>query len=202
MKITKKVPANAKIALPLRGPAKAVATCIATILKEIGEDPTREGLVDTPQRVARAYEKIFSGYGQTPEDILTTFTEKAYDEMIVAKDIEFFSMCEHHMLPFFGKAHIGYIPNGKVIGLSKLPRVLDLFARRLQNQERLTVNVAETLRDLINPRGVGVVLEAKHLCIMARGVEKQGSTVLTSSMLGLFKKNFKTRNEFLKLIGK
>ena len=160
------------------------------------------GLKKTPERVSEAFEKIFSGYLQDPQKMLTTFANKDYDEMIVVKNIEFYSTCSHHLLPFFGKAHIGYIPNGKNIGLSKLPRLVDIFARRLQHQEQLTVQIAEAITKLIRPRGVGVVLEAQHLCMMARGVEKQGSTVVTSAMMGLFKKEMNTRSEFLKLIGK
>ncbi|MBI5754950.1 GTP cyclohydrolase I FolE [Candidatus Peregrinibacteria bacterium] len=175
---------------------------IRSILSHIGEDPDREGLKGTPERVIKAYEKLFSGYRKRPKDILTVFDGEHYDEMIVARDIEFYSMCEHHILPFFGKAHIGYIPNGKIIGLSKIPRLVEIFARRLQNQERLTSQIAESLHELLNPKGVGVVLEAKHFCMMCRGVEKQNSTILTSSLLGLFKNTMNTRSEFLKLIGK
>ncbi|MFA6520980.1 MAG: GTP cyclohydrolase I FolE [Candidatus Gracilibacteria bacterium] len=172
------------------------------ILKNLGEDVSRDGLKKTPSRVARSFEKLFSGYSKNPKEIITTFEDEGYDEMIVVKDIEFYSTCEHHFLPFFGKAHIGYIPNGKILGLSKLARLVEIFSRRLQNQERLTMEIANALKDLINPRGVGVVLEAKHLCMMARGVEKQGSQVVTSAMTGLFKKELNTRSEFLKLIGK
>lgn len=175
---------------------------IRELVKALGEDVSREGLKNTPKRVAKAYEKIFSGYDKNPKDLLTTFADDSYDEMIVVKDIDLFSNCEHHMLPFFGKAHVGYIPNGKIIGLSKIPRLVDIYARRLQNQERLTVQIANALKDLINPRGVGVVIEAQHLCMMARGVEKQGSEVVTSAMLGLFKKELNTRSEFLRLIGR
>lgn len=160
------------------------------------------GLSKTPRRVAKAFEKVLSGYNQNPKEILTTFTEKRYDEMIVVRDIEFYSTCQHHLLPFFGKANIGYIPDGKIIGLSKMPRLVEIYSRRLQVQEQLTVEIARALTELIRPKGVGVVLEAKHLCMMARGVEKQGSTVVTSAMLGLFKREMNTRSEFLKLIGK
>ncbi len=170
------------------------------LINAIGEDNSREGLQDTPRRVVDAFTKIFSGYGQDPKKIATTFNAENYDEMIVVRDIEFYSNCEHHMLPFFGKAHIGYIPNKKIIGLSKIPRVVDIFARRLQNQERLTMQIAETLKELIDPRGVGVVIEAEHLCVKSRGVEKQNAKVVTSAMLGLFKKKLNTRNEFLRLI--
>lgn len=175
---------------------------IIDIIKAIGDDPTREGLKDTPRRVIESYSELFSGYGKDPKDVLTVFDGEKYDEMIIAKDIEFYSFCEHHMLPFFGKIHIGYIPNGKIIGLSKMPRTVEIFARRLQNQERLTDQIAEALNDLLSPKGVGVVIEAKHLCMMSRGVEKQNSEVITSSLSGLFKKNDKTRGEFLRLIGR
>lgn len=193
--------------MPKKNPAYAKASAgknlekvVADLIAVLGEDVGREGLKATPKRVAKSFEKIFSGYGKKPKDIVTIFEDRHYDEMIVVKDIEWYSTCEHHFLPFFGTAHIGYIPNGKIIGLSKIPRLVEIFSRRMQNQERLTVQIAEALTELINPRGVGVVLEAKHLCMMARGVEKQGSKVVTSSMLGLFKKNLNTRSEFLKLI--
>ena len=175
---------------------------VRQILLSIGEDPTREGLLETPQRVVRSYEKLFSGYHQNLENIVTVFDNEGYDEMVIARDIEFFSTCEHHMLPFFGKAHIGYLPKDKIIGLSKLPRLIEVFARRLQNQERLTSQVAQGLMDILSPKGVGVVIEAKHLCMMARGVEKQNAMVTTSTLQGLFKKNSETRTEFLRLIGK
>lgn len=175
---------------------------MAKLIEAAGENVSRDGLRKTVKRAAQAYEKMFSGYGKDPRKVLTVFEEKHYDEMIVVKDIDYFSMCEHHLLPFFGKAHIGYIPNGKIIGLSKIPRLVEIFSRRLQNQERLTVEIAEALQNLMKPKGVGVVLETKHLCMMARGVEKQGSTVTTSAMVGLFKTNLNTRGEFLKLIGK
>ncbi len=175
---------------------------IKSILEYLGEDTEREGLVETPARVIKSYEKLFAGYKQKPEDVLTVFSDESYDEMIVVKDIEFYSTCEHHMLPFTGRAHVGYIPDGKIIGLSKMPRLVEMYARRLQNQERLTSQVAQALNDILHPKGVAVVLEAKHMCMMARGVEKQGSEVVTSSLLGLFKKNLDTRNEFLRHIGR
>ena len=175
---------------------------IKNMIQYIGDDVKREGLRETPMRVEKAMEKMFEGYNKKPADVLTVFDDENYDEMIVVKDIEFYSVCEHHMLPFFGKAHIGYIPNGKIIGLSKLPRLVEIFARRLQNQERLTSQIARGLNDLLKPLGVGVVLEAQHFCMMARGVEKQNSVVLTSAQLGIFKKKEKTRSEFLRLIGK
>lgn len=170
------------------------------VLKLIGENPDREGLKETPRRYSDALETLFGGYDQDPQDILTVFDDEKYDEMIVVKDIEFYSNCEHHMLPFFGKAHIGYIPNGKIVGLSKIPRIVDIYARRLQNQERLTQQIARSLKELLDPKGVGVVLEAQHMCMMARGVQKQGSKVSTSAMIGLFKEKDNTRSEFLKLI--
>lgn len=175
---------------------------IRALIEHIGEDPEREGLKDTPRRVIASYEKLFSGYQQKPEDVLTVFGDELYDEMIVVKNIEFYSMCEHHMMPFFGQAHIGYIPDGKIIGLSKLPRLVEIYARRLQNQERLTNQIAKALYEILKPKGVGVIMEAKHFCMMARGVEKQNSEVTTSALLGLFKKEQNTRSEFLKLIGK
>lgn len=183
-------------------PAKnsAIENAVRLFLKAIGEDSSRDGLIETPARVAGSFEKMLSGYGKDPKKLLTMFEEKDYDEMIVVRDIEFYSLCEHHLLPFFGKAHIGYIPKGKVIGLSKIPRLVEIFSRRLQNQERLTVEIAKAFEDLVHPKGVGVVLEGKHLCMMARGVEKQGSNVVTSSMMGLFKREMNTRSEFLNLI--
>lgn len=177
-----------------------IEDAVLRLIAALGENPSKNGLSETPRRVAAAYEKVFSGYGKDPEKLLTVFSDKDYDEMIVVKDIEFYSTCSHHLLPFFGKAHIGYIPNGKIIGLSKIPRLVEIYSRRLQHQEKLTVEIAKALKDLINPKGVGVVIEAQHLCMMARGVEKQGSRVVTSAMLGLFKKKLNTRNEFLKLI--
>ena len=171
------------------------------ILVRLGEDPEREGLQRTPQRTAAALTHLTKGYGEDPEKILrgALFTVN-YDEMVIVKDIEMFSMCEHHMLPFFGKVHVAYIPNGKVIGLSKIPRLVDVFARRLQVQERLTTQIAETIQNTIEPQGVGVVIEARHLCMMMRGVEKQHSAAVTSSMLGVFRDEQQTRDEFLSLI--
>ncbi len=170
------------------------------IIKEIGEDPEREGLKDTPRRVAKSFERIFGGYNQNPKDIITTFDGENYDEMIICKNIDFYSNCEHHMQPFFGQAWIGYIPNKKIVGISKLPRILEIFSRRLQNQERITTQVADTLEELLSPIGVGVVLEAEHLCMKCRGVEKQNTKMTTSAFRGTFKKKAKTRYEFLKLI--
>lgn len=176
---------------------------IRELLKEIGEDPQREGLERTPARVAKAWEYLTSGYKQDVHQVLNEalFTEE-YDEMVVVKDIEVFSMCEHHILPFFGKAHVAYIPQDKVVGLSKIPRLVDAFARRLQVQERLTVQIAHALQDAIHPRGVGVVIEAMHLCMIMRGVEKQNSVAVTSCMLGAFREQSQTREEFLSLINK
>ncbi len=168
--------------------------------KAIGDDPDREGLRETPARVDAMVKKLFGGYFQDPKEVMTVFDGENYDEMIVVKDIEFFSTCEHHCLSFFGKVHIAYIPNGKIAGLSKFPRLVEIFSRRLQNQERMTQQIANTIDELLHPRGVGVVVEAKHLCMMARGVEKQNSVVKTSALTGLFKKNTDTRSEFLKLI--
>src|SRR3954451_9271939 len=174
---------------------------VREMLARIGEDPEREGLVATPGRVQRAWEFLSRGYSQSTESLLNNalFTVQ-YNEMVIVKDIEMFSMCEHHLLPFFGKVHVAYIPNGKVIGLSKIPRLVDMFARRLQVQERLTTDIAETINEKIHPRGVAVVIEAQHLCMIMRGVEKQNSFAVTSSMLGAFKDNQNTRNEFLNLV--
>ncbi|HAU39393.1 MAG: GTP cyclohydrolase I, GTP cyclohydrolase I [Candidatus Peregrinibacteria bacterium GW2011_GWF2_43_17] len=167
---------------------------------EIGDDPNREGLIETPKRVEKMAEKLFGGYKQDPKSVFKTFDGENYDEMIVVKNIEFYSMCEHHMMPFFGRVHIGYIPNGKIVGVSKLPRLVEIFSRRLQNQERLTQQIADAINKFLRPRGVAVIIEAKHLCMMARGVEKQNSEVSTSAVRGLFKKNTNTRSEFLKLV--
>jgi len=175
---------------------------VRQLLINLGEDPDREGLIETPARVAKSYADLFSGYGENLESIITVFDNEGYDEMVIAKDIEFYSTCEHHLLSFFGKAHIGYIPQDKIIGLSKMPRLVEVFSRRLQNQERLTSQVAQGLMDILHPKGVGVVIEAQHLCMMSRGVEKQGASMTTSSVQGLFKKNLNTRSEFLRLIGK
>ena len=171
------------------------------MLVRLGEDPTREGLVRTPERLHKALEFLTRGYSEDPKTVLgdALFTVN-YDEMVIVKDIEMFSLCEHHMLPFFGKVHVAYIPNGKVVGLSKIPRLVDVFARRLQVQERMTVEIAETIQNVIQPQGVGVVVEARHLCMMMRGVEKQNSTMVTSSVLGVFREHLATREEFLTLV--
>jgi GTP cyclohydrolase I len=174
---------------------------IRHILTELGEDPTRDGLLKTPQRVDAAMRYLTSGYKKDADQLLNgAMFDVAYDEMVIVKNIEVFSLCEHHMLPFFGKCHVAYIPNGKVIGLSKIPRLVDMFARRLQVQERLTMQIADTINAKISPKGVGVVIEAQHLCMIMRGVEKQNSIAVTSSMLGGFKDNLDTRNEFLNLM--
>jgi GTP cyclohydrolase I len=174
---------------------------VKEMLIRLGEDPEREGLLRTPARVHKAFEFLVRGYNEDPEALLKNalFTV-TYDEMVIVKDVEVFSLCEHHMLPFFGKVHVAYIPNGKVIGLSKIPRLIEIFSRRLQIQERLTTQIAETIQKVIQPQGVGVVIEARHLCMMMRGVEKQHSAAVTSSMLGCFREEQETRTEFLSLI--
>ena len=171
------------------------------LLVRIGEDPTRDGLIDTPERMEKSMAFLTRGYAMNVNTVLhEALFDVDYDEMVIVKDIEFFSMCEHHLLPFFGKAHIAYVPNGKVIGLSKIPRVVDVFARRLQVQERLTTEIADAITEAISPQGVAVILEAQHLCMMMRGVEKQHSATVTSAMRGVFKTQLQTRNEFLSLV--
>jgi GTP cyclohydrolase IA len=181
--------------------AKRIACHVREMIKLIGEDPNREGLRKTPERYEKALKFLTSGYHQTAENILNgaTFTV-AYDEMVVVKDIEFFSLCEHHILPFFGKCHVAYLPNKRVIGLSKVARLVNMFARRLQIQERLTSQIAEAIQEKISPEGVGVIVEARHLCMQMRGVEKQHGQAVTSAMLGGFRHNKQTRDEFLALI--
>ena len=180
---------------------KNMAPAIKEILSMLGEDPEREGLLHTPQRVDRALKFLTSGYQADPEKIISgALYEVKYDEMVVVKDIEFFSLCEHHMLPFFGKVHVAYLPRHRVIGLSKIPRVVDVFARRLQIQERMTQQIADTIQKAIDPVGVGVICEARHFCMMMRGVEKQHSGATTIAMLGAFRKNKSTRDEFLALV--
>ena len=175
---------------------------VAQLLSALGEDPKREGLQQTPRRVAKAFEFLTDGYRQDVEKVLNgAIFNESYSEMVIVKEIDFFSMCEHHMLPFFGRVHIAYIPNGKIVGLSKIPRIVEVFSRRLQVQERLTQQIAQTLFDALNPDGVGVVMEARHMCMMMRGVEKQNSVATTSAMLGTFRDDVKTRSEFLNLIG-
>jgi GTP cyclohydrolase IA len=174
---------------------------VRKMIEEIGDDPDREGVVKTPARVAKSLRFLTRGYHQDIDKVLNgALYSVAYDEMVIVKDIEVFSMCEHHMLPFFGRCHVAYVPNGKVIGLSKIPRIVDVFARRLQVQERLTVQIAETLMEKIKPQGVGVIVEARHLCMIMRGVEKQNSTAVTSHMLGVFRDCEGTRSEFLRLL--
>jgi len=190
---------------PITEPATLTSATFEELVREVlvrlGEDPEREGLLRTPERVHKAFEFLTRGYNQDPEAMLkkALFTV-TYDEMVIVKDVEVFSLCEHHMLPFFGKVHVAYIPNGKVIGLSKIPRLIEIFSRRLQIQERLTTQIAETIQKVIQPQGVGVVIEARHLCMMMRGVEKQHSAAVTSSMLGCFREEQETRTEFLSLI--
>ncbi len=172
------------------------------IIKDLGEDVKRDGLLKTPERAAKAMQFLTQGYDQDPVEILKgAMFEESYNEMVIVKDIELYSLCEHHILPFFGKAHIAYIPNGKIVGLSKLPRIVDVFARRLQVQERLTEQVLDCINDTLKPQGVAVVIEASHMCMMMRGVQKQNSITTTSGFRGQFEK-IETRNEFLKLIGK
>ena len=185
-------------------PVSLVSASLQDLVREtlirIGENPDRDGLVDTPERLEHSLQYLTKGYGEDAKDILLdAMFDVAYDEMVIIKDIEVFSLCEHHVLPFFRKAHVAYVPRGKVIGLSKVPRLVDVFARRLQVQERLTTQIAEAILDAINPFGVGVVIEARHLCMMMRGVEKQHSSTITSSMLGAFRQK-ETREEFLALI--
>jgi GTP cyclohydrolase IA len=179
-----------------------MADAVYSMLEGIGENPQREGLLKTPERVAKSLRFLTQGYRQDPEQLLKTavFTE-SYDEMVLVKDIDIYSMCEHHMLPFFGKAHVAYIPDGKIVGLSKIPRVVEVFARRLQVQERLTQQIRDAIQNVLCPRGVGVVIEATHMCMVMRGVEKQNSLTTTSAMSGEFLTNQSTRSEFLRLIG-
>jgi GTP cyclohydrolase I len=171
------------------------------LLLRIGEDPARDGLIDTPERMEKSMAFLTRGYAMDVNTVLhEALFDVDYDEMVIVKDVEFYSMCEHHLLPFFGKAHIAYVPNGKVIGLSKIPRLVDVFARRLQVQERLTTQIADAISEAIDPQGVAVILDAQHLCMMMRGVEKQHSATVTSAMRGVFKTQMQTRNEFLSLV--
>ncbi len=182
---------------------KAIEKATQNLLKAIHEDPEREGLQRTPLRVANMYEELLSGYYTDPKELINgALFEVEYDEMVVVRDIEFYSLCEHHMLPFMGRAHVAYIPSGKVIGLSKIPRIVDVYARRLQVQERMTRQIADFLRDLLKPQGVGVVVEGFHLCMMMRGVEKQSARMTTSAMHGAFRANLATRQEFLENIAR
>ncbi len=187
--------------MPPQGPS--IASRMKDVLEMLGEDPSREGLVRTPERYEKAMRYLTSGYSTSLEEVVNNalFNVKV-DSMVIVKDIEFFSMCEHHMLPFFGKMHVAYLPKDKVIGLSKIPRIIDMYARRLQLQERLTQQVAEAMAEVMGPRGVGVLCEARHFCMMMRGVEKQHSGTVTSTMLGSFRTNKSTRDEFLSLVGR
>jgi GTP cyclohydrolase I len=181
--------------------SSSIADHIHKVLEQLGEDPRREGLLKTPSRVEKALKDITSGYTQDPIKILNQALFKVdTDEMVIVKDIELYSLCEHHMLPFFGKAHVAYLPAGRVVGLSKLPRLVDMFSRRLQVQERLTNQIAQAIQEVIKPRGVGVVIEARHFCMMMRGVGKQNSVAISSCMLGDFRSNRATRDEFLALV--
>ncbi|HSC78121.1 MAG TPA: GTP cyclohydrolase I FolE [Candidatus Acidoferrales bacterium] len=178
-----------------------IPALVRRLLAALGEDPEREGLRRTPERVERALRFLTAGYEKDPAKVINSaYYSLAYDEMVIVKDIEFFSLCEHHILPFFGRCHIAYIPKQKVVGLSKLPRLVNVFAHRLQLQERLTNQIARTLWEQLEPKGVGVIVEARHFCMMMRGVEKKGSVTVTSSMLGLFRDNERTRHEFLSLV--
>jgi GTP cyclohydrolase I len=181
---------------------KKIAENIHAVLGHLGEDPNRQGLLKTPERVAKAYTFITQGYQQDARKILrSAMFDEDYSEMVLVKDIELYSLCEHHMLPFFGKAHIAYIPDGKIVGLSKIPRIVDVFARRLQVQERLTIEVRDAIQETLNPMGVAVVIEASHLCMQMRGVSKQNSVTTTSAFSGVFLEDHKTRKEFISLIG-
>jgi len=192
---------NKAVVKVMRPSSSPIAGQIRDVLAQLGEDPAREGLVRTPERYEKAMRYLTSGYSTKLEDLVNgaVFTVKC-DEMVIVKDIEFFSMCEHHMLPFFGKIHVAYLPKDKVIGLSKIPRIVNMFARRLQLQERLTQQIAEAVSTVISPRGVGVLVEAQHFCMMMRGVEKQHSGTVTSTMLGQFRSQKATRDEFLALV--
>jgi GTP cyclohydrolase I len=186
-----------------RSPGSQIPEAVRTLLAELGEDPRRPGLAGTPDRVRRMYAELTEGYHTDPDALLNGAAfEVDYDEMVVVRDMEFYSLCEHHLLPFFGKAHVGYLPRGRVIGLSKIPRIVDMYAHRLQVQERLTQQVAGFLMEQLKPKGVACVIEATHLCTVMRGVRKQGATMVTSSMLGTFRADARTRSEFLTFIGR
>lgn len=189
------------MAQPKPKPTDPIPELVAALLVELGEDPDRPGLKATPARVSRALRELTEGYRTRPEELIADAVfDQDYDEMVVVKDIPFYSLCEHHMLPFFGQCHVGYLPKGKVIGLSKIPRLVDLFAHRLQVQEKMTKEIAEALNGALEPKGVGVVIEARHLCMEMRGVQKPGGHMLTSCMLGTFRKDPRTRTEFLELV--
>jgi GTP cyclohydrolase I len=181
----------------------AIQEAVTQILQAVGENPEREGLKRTPERVARMYAELLSGYHADPTKVVNdAIFEVKYDEMVIIRDVEFYSLCEHHLLPFMGRVHVAYIPDGKVLGLSKIPRIVDLFARRLQVQERMTRQIADLIRDLLHPQGVAVVVEALHLCMMMRGVQKHNARMTTSAMHGAFRANLATRQEFLENIGR
>ena len=187
--------------LPKPEQGDPIPELISSLLVELGEDPDRDGLKATPERVSRALRELTDGYGTRPQDVIAgAVFEQDYDEMVVVKDIPFYSLCEHHMLPFFGSCHVGYLPKGRVIGLSKIPRLIDVFAHRLQVQERMTKEIAEALNAAVDPRGVGIVVEARHLCMEMRGVQKPGGHMMTSCMLSTFRKDPRTRAEFLALV--
>jgi GTP cyclohydrolase I len=186
---------------PLNPQSIPTSELIRRLLENLGEDPTRDGLLRTPDRVDRAYQEMTQGSRQTVEEVVGHGVfEEDCSEMVLVKDIEFYSLCEHHLLPFYGRVHVAYIPDGKIIGLSKLPRIVDVFARRLQVQERMTVQIAEAIQQVLTPKGVGVVADASHLCMMMRGVQKQNSSTMTSCLLGSFRSDFRTRSEFLGLV--
>ena len=183
--------------------AEEIQKAISSILHAVGENPDREGLKRTPERVARMYAELLSGYNADPIAVVNdAIFDVKYDEMVIVRDVEFYSLCEHHILPFMGRVHVAYIPDGKVLGLSKIPRIVDIFARRLQVQERMTRQIADLIRDLLHPQGVGVVVEALHLCMMMRGVQKHNARMTTSAMHGAFRSNLATRQEFLENIGR
>jgi GTP cyclohydrolase I len=192
---------TAEISIPAAEGSESIADMVRRMIVQLGEDPDREGLRRTPERFEKALRYLTSGYRQDPGEILNgAMFSVTYDEMVVVKDIEVYSLCEHHLLPFFGRCHVAYIPNKKVVGLSKIARLVNMYARRLQIQERLTSQIAQTLEDQLAPQGVGVIVEARHLCMVMRGVEKQNSAAMTSAMLGVFRENKQTRDEFLSLI--
>jgi GTP cyclohydrolase I len=189
------------VAKPKLTPTDPIPGLVESLLTELGEDPERQGLRATPGRVSRALRELTDGYGVSPADVIAgAVFDQDYDEMVLVKDIPFYSLCEHHMLPFFGSCHVGYLPKGKVVGLSKIPRLVGMFAHRLQLQERMTKEIAEALNDELAPRGVGVVLEARHLCMEMRGVQKPSGQLITSCMLGTFRRDARTRAEFLDLV--
>lgn len=196
-----KVADGNQIIIPGSDDPGKIAELVRAMILQVGEDPNREGLRRTPERFEKALRYLTSGYRQDPEKLLNgAMFSVCYDEMVVVKDIELYSLCEHHLLPFFGKCHVAYIPNKKVVGLSKIARLVNMYARRLQIQERLTSQIAQTIEDKLSPQGVGVIIEARHLCMVMRGVEKQHSAAVTSAMLGVFRENKQTRDEFLSLV--